>query len=182
MLREVIISGKDDAATEVIIEPFAQVFSIPARGSLHVAIDATEERVEINLHDDGGITLWLFEAGQVTVWDRATLDARSAAARRRPREKPRTVEEVVKELRYYARRAAAVEPPPEEREVAATRIKWLELTRDILKRGERLPDDLKAELLAWAILEERLPMREVFIWVLRDAIELGSRPVVTTTS
>lgn len=174
MLREVVITGKDDADTEVIIEPYAQVFNVPQKGCLNIAIDAEENRVEINLNEDGGITVWLFEAGDVTVWDRAALDARSAARRRKPPEKTRTVDEVAKELRYYARRLAQKVHPTGDTDIVAARIKWLELTRDILKRGERLPNDLKAELLGWALEEERLPMREVFIWVLRDAIELGS--------
>ena len=179
MLREVLITGRDDAATEVIIEPYAQAFNIPPRGCLEISIQATEKRVEINLNEDGGITVWLFEAGDITMWDRATLDARHAAKRRRSWAEPKAIDEVVKELRYYARRIGAEKHPLEEREAVAARVKWLELTRDILKRGERLPHYLKAELLAWALSEERLPMREVFVGILRAAVELGSAPSST---
>ena len=42
-----------------------------------------------------------------------------------------------------------------------------------------MPNELKAELLAWAISEERKPMREVFIGVLRSAVELGSESAPT---
>jgi len=176
VLREVTISGKDTATTTVIIEPYAQEFTIPAGGLLEIAIDAVEERVEINLRDDGVLAVWLFEAGEITVWDRATRDARTAARRRRSWGEPQAVDHIVKELRYYARRAAAEVHPPKESERVENRIKWLELTRDYLKRGEKLPPDLKAELLAWTIAEERRPMQEVFIGVLRAAIELGSEP------
>ena len=179
MLREVSISGRDHVATEVIIEPYGQVFSVPAQGNLHIAIDAVEERVEINLNEDGGITVWLFEAGEISVWDKATLDARSARARRRTETDPKTVNQVAKELRYYARRLAAEPRSPDERETVEGRVKLLELARDLLKRGATLPNDLKAELLAWAISEERKPMREVFIGVLRSAVELGSENAQT---
>jgi hypothetical protein len=176
MLQEVIISGRRDTETSVVIEPYCQEFSIPPNGLMEISIDDVERTVEINLNEDGGITVWLFEAGEITVWDRATLDAGGARARRRLSEQPKTLDDVTKELRRYARRAAAEEYPPDEREGALSRVKSLELTRDMLLRGEILPPDLRAELLAWALAEERLPKSEVFVGYLRAAVELGSTP------
>lgn len=174
MLKSVVISGKKSVATEVIIEPFAQVFSIPPDGLMEIVIDGIEERVEINLRDDGGVTVWLFEAGEISISDRATLDAYSARRRRINAAEPKALDDVVKQLRSYARREAEKDCPPEERDAAANRMKLLELTRDLLKRGQPLPNDLKSELLAWGLVEERLPMREVFVGYLRAAVELGS--------
>ena len=176
MLREVRISGRKDAETRVVVEPYYQEFSIPPDGLLEIAIEDVEESVEVNFNEDGGITVWLFEAGEITVWDRATLDARGARARRRLSEQPKTLDDVTKQLRRYARRAAAENYPPDERDGALSRVRSLEVARDMLTRGEMLPPDLRAELLAWALAEERLPMSEVFVGYLRAAVELGSTP------